>query len=474
MSDLLPDVYGGGGSMLVAPTNPAAEWSVLSHMLFTPDLIGEIVGVPLEVADFSQPDTRVIYSTTVGQYYANESVDPVIIGELARDELSQYWSADPSAVSQILTHRASDARISGSALEHAAIIKKLSTSRKIMGACTHALAAINAGDLSPEEIGDRLASDSLQVISGSVKRTEIRDWMTVGTDYVKQLQRVMQAKQQGIEIGVYTGLPFIDNFTTGIGPGELCFIAGDPGAGKTALAWCAAMGFANRQVRRAPETRVGTLVLSMEMNDYSSTARLVSNITGIDGTVLREGAITEKMYHSILTEWKNRENLPLYFNFSPNFRLSQMRALIAEAIRRANVGFVVIDHFRMIDTDRVYNNSNQEDEAKVRFIKENIARELNVAVMCLAHTIKVGRGQGGESPRPRLSDLRGSGQIAAFADFVAMAWNPNAYTSDDARDLLDAPSSDDERELLWVKNRFGTPSSAPYRFDAPRMRVSAH
>jgi replicative DNA helicase len=126
----------------------------------------------------------------------------------------------------------------------------------------------------------------------------------------------------------------------------------------------------------------------------------------------------------------------------------------------------------MIDTDRRYNNPNQEDEAKVRFLKENIAKDLNVAVMCLAHTIKVGRGQGGESPKPRLSDLRGSGQVAAHADFVAMAWNPGAYMSEDDRDLMDDVPEEGDMELLWVKNRFGSPSSAPYRFDAPKMRVT--
>lgn len=458
--------------LMHAPTNQAAEWSVLGHMLQEPPLIGEVIGVPLAQEDFSAPDTRLLYATTVQRYYANQPVDPLIIGELARDELAGYWSADPSAVAQLLVRRARDAMVSGTVLEHASIVKRLSTSRKLLDACYHAVTAINEGQLSPEEVGDHLSTEALQVTSGSLRRSEINDWMTVGREYVKQLQRIMEARQQGVEIGVYTGLPFIDDWTTGIGPGELCFLAGEPGVGKTALAWAAGMGFAARQVQRDEDKRVGTLLLSMEMNLYSSTARMVSMLTGIDGTLLREGKIGPNEYRRILAEWKNRENLPLYFNFASNFRLSQMRALIAEAIRRANVGFVVIDHFRMIDTDRRYNNPNQEDEAKVRFLKENIAKDLNVAVMCLAHTVKVGRGQGGESPKPRLSDLRGSGQVAAHADFVAMAWNPGAYMSEDDRDLMDDVPEEGAMELLWVKNRFGSPSSAPYHFDAPKMRVT--
>lgn len=452
-----------------APTNAAAEWSTLSRMLTEPEIIGEIVGVPLAQEDFSLPETRLIYATTVQRHYAGQPIDPLIVGELAKDELAAYWSADPNAVGELLSARVRNAMSGDSVLEHAAIVKRLSTGRRLLTLAQQAAASVVEGSLTPEEIGDQLSTGALEITSGSVRRSEVRDWMSVGSEYVVALQRVIDAKRNGIEIGVYTGLQCIDKWTTGIAPGELCFLAGEPGVGKTALAWAAGMGFAARQVRREREQQVGTLLLSMEMNLYSSTARLVSMLTGIDGTQLREGSISPDMYQRILTEWKNRENLPLYFNFASNFRLSQMRALIAEAIRRHNVGFVVIDHFRMIDTDRRYTNPNQEDEAKVRFIKENIAKDLNVAVMCLAHTIKVGRGQGGESPKPRLSDLRGSGQVAAHADFVAMAYNPNAYVDDD-------PDADEvekgDMELLWVKNRFGDPASAAYRFDAPRMRIT--
>lgn len=453
-----------------APTNTAAEWATLSRMLTEPELIGEVVGLPLAQEDFSLPETRLIFATTVQRHYAGQPIDPIIVGELAKEELASYWGADPSAVGELLATRARNALTGGSVLEHAAIVKRLSTGRKLLALAQHAAASVADGSLTPEEIGDQLSTGALAITSGSVRRSEIMGWMDVGRDYVRQLQRIIDAKRRGIEIGVYTGLQCIDEWTTGIGPGELCFLAGEPGVGKTALAWAAAMGFGARQVRRPPEQRVGTLLLSMEMNLYSSTARLVSMLTGIDGTQLREGNISPDLYRRILTEWKNRENVPVYFNFASNFRLSQMRALIAEAIRRNNVGFVVIDHFRMVDTDRRYTNPNQEDEAKVRFIKENIAKDLNVAVMCLAHTIKVGRGQGGESPKPRLSDLRGSGQIAAHADFVAMAWNPHSYTEEDPLST-DIPT-EGEMLLEWVKNRFGTPASAPYNFDAPRMRVT--
>jgi replicative DNA helicase len=448
-----------GTSLMAMPVNAAAEWSVLASMLRTPAVIGELVGAQLEAKDFSMPDTRLLYSTCVESYYAQRAVDPLVVGEACREELTRYWQlADPSSAAQELVDRVIRGLVPGEILEHVAIVKKLSTARQLMAVCTDALAAIQEGTQSPEEVGDVMSTAALQITSGHVKRSELLGWMDTGREYARHLQRIIAAREQGIEIGVYTSLKCIDDYTAGIGPGEVCFLAGEAGVGKSALAWTALMGFVAKQMKRPPELRVGTLVLSLEMGLYGSTQRVVQSLTGIDGVRLREGNVSKAEYHRVLTEWKNRENLPVVWNFASNFRLSQMRALIAEAIRRHHVGFVVLDHFRMVDTDRKYNNPLQEDEAKVRFISENIAKDLNVAVLVLAHSIKVGRGSSGDSPRPRLADLRGSGQIAAAADFVGFLYSPAKHMSDDAREEMGGDLTD--MEVAWEKNRWGSMDSA--------------
>jgi len=788
--------------LMAMPTSLAAEWSVLASMLRTPDVIGELVGAQLEARDFSMPDTRLIYTTCVESYYAQRAVDPLVVGETCREELTRYWSlADPSTAAQGLVDRVIRGLVPGEVLEHVAIVKKLSTARQLMAVCTDALAAIQEGAQSPEEVGDVMSTAALQITSGHVKRSELLGWMDVGRSYATHLQKLIAAREQGIEIGVYTGLHCIDDFTAGIGPGELCFLAGEPGAGKalaldtplptpygwttmervqpgesllgadgkpcrvldvslveydrrcyrvmfsdgasliadadhqwftqtrkerlsgspgsvrttqeiadslvsvvggdtkrldgtttarlnhtvplaqplhlpeielivppyvlgcwlgdgrtgnarltcaepelieeirregyevekkveqsehmwlivglgqqlaelgllgekhvpleylraswvqradllggivdtdgyvdargrtevtlmegrladdvfelaltlglkvtrkrsramldgrfagwrsriwwrsdlqvarlarkrqdltlpartamwgrryiravtpipsvpvkcvcvdsgdslylagremipthnSALAWSALMGFVARQMKRPAELRVGTLVLSLEMGLYGSTQRVVQSLTGIDGVKLREGNVTKQEYRRVLTEWKNRENLPVIWNFASNFRLSQMRALIAEAIRRHHVGFVVLDHFRMVDTDRKYTQKVDEDEAKVRFIAENIAQDLNVAVLVIAHSVKVGR----DSPRPRLVDLRGSGQIAAAADFVGFLFSPGKHMSDEAREEMGGDDSDlMDMEIEWAKNRWGSTAPAKCR-----------
>jgi replicative DNA helicase len=147
--------------------------------------------------------------------------------------------------------------------------------------------------------------------------------------------------------------------------------------------------------------------------------------------------------------------------------MSQMRALVVEAIRKHNVGLIVVDHFRMFDPDRRINNANQEDEAKARFLKEDIAKDLNVAVICLAHTVKLRRGEDGDG-RPQLSDLRGSGQTAAHCDVVGFMHMPWMFATDDEK-LGNVKESD--AEMIYRKNRAGKLGTALFDFMPDVMQI---
>lgn len=449
------------------PVNHAAEWKVVAGLLDEPKLIPEIVGMQLESTDFAKPDTQALYGLAVEHHYADMAVDPLIAADALRAPLAKIWRVAETQVPEQLQVKLGQTGYAENVAEHAAIVKRLSTSRSLMHLALQAVGAIQANQLSPEEVGDRLSAEALKVIAGRMSRTELLGWMEVGTEYAKHLRRQRIAHEKGIELAVYTGQPFMDEWTSGIAPTELCFLAGEPGIGKTSVAWECARGFATRQLLKPPEHRVGTLVLSLEMGLIPSTGRVVQSLTGIDGMRLREGNITEREWARILREWKNNEHLPIKFNFSSNFRLSQMRALIVEGIRKFNVGFIVIDHFRMIDADERIQNPLQEDEVKVRFLKESIAKDLNVAVLCLAHTVKVPRSEGNR--RPRLGDLRGSGQIAAHADFVAFMHRPAKHAGPEEIEAADIKETD--AEMCWEKNRHGMGGVAPFLFDPQQMKV---
>lgn len=453
-----------------ALTNPAAEWSIISAIVSDPSIIGEVIGTQLTASDFMRTDARLIYEATVERYFADQPVDALTVVEGVRVRLAKIWEVAEQNVPDAMLGRVGERDFGKTVMEHVAIVRRHATARGLFTVASNALALIGAGEKTPEEIAGSMSTEALAVTSGTIARTELMNWMDTGREFARHMERLRLAREKGIEMAVYTSFPFIDDYTKGIAPTELCFIAGAPGVGKSVLAWKAAEGFAYRQLKKDAEHRIATLVVSMEMGAVPSSTRLAQSITGIDGMRLREGDITNSEYEFILREWKARDGLPIYFNYASNFRLSQLRALIVEAIRNYNVGFVVIDHFRQIDPDKHIENSNDADEVKVRFLKESIAKDLNVAVLCLAHTVKIGRSAEGAAARPRLSDLRGSGQIAANADFVGFMHKPGKNLSDEERLMLGIGETD--AELIWEKARHTEDGTAYFRFEPRTMTIS--
>ncbi len=453
--------------MMGAPMySDEAEWSIVAQILTRPDTIAQVIGHQIELDDFWRADTRLIFEAAVESYYADIPVDPVTIGERLRIPLAGQWECGEQEVSRRLYQQAASRGHATNVDAHAKIVKDKAILRRLDELMMQTTTQMSDPTLSPEEIGDRLVTAAAAITMGGKKRSEILNFKQIGEQYIKHLKRQQLARKQGIELAVYTGLKFVDRFTRGLAPSELMFVAGEPGVGKSAITWAMAQGFAARQMKKPADKRVATLVLSLEMALIGSSGRLASSLTDVEGEKLREGDVTDDQLALIASKWKNLEGLPLFWNFASNFRMSQMRALIVEAVRRHNVGLVIIDHFRMWDPDRRINNANQEDEAKARFLKEDIAKDLDVAVLCLAHTIKVPR-EG--DPRPRLADLRGSGQVAAHADVVAMMYRPWMHASDNEKtEQVVAPT---DSEMIFVKNRSGDLGTSEFYFEPRRMVI---
>lgn len=451
------------------PHSPQTEWSVVSQMLAKPNVIGEVIGAQVEPEDFYSQDCRQLYEAIVTAHYADQRIDALTMAEALRFQLSNLWSCEESEVSDRLYQRQLAATMnSDAAADHAILLRQMGDKRRLQALCLQAIHAIEDGSMSSEEVGDYLTTEGAKITTGAVARGEILSWVDTGREYVKYLKRLKLAKERGVELSAYTGLKFIDHYTKGLGPGELMMCAGEPGVGKSAVVWVAAEGFARRQMFKEANRRIGTLVLSLEMGLVPSSTRLAQTMTKLDGGRLREGEVSDEEVDKVVQGFLRYKDLPMFFNFASNFRASQMRALIVDAIRRHNIGLVVLDHFRMFDLDRRVHNPNQEEELKARFLKESIAKDLNVAVVCLAHTIKLKRE--GSDGRPTLSDLRGSGQVAAHCDIVNFIYRPYMYASQ--HEIEDGHAPDPTAaEMIWSKNRNGELGTSYFYFNPAEMQV---
>ena len=451
------------------PHSPEAEASVIGQLLARPRIAGEVVGTLLEPGHFHTPAFRALYKEIVSAYYADEPIDPLTIGELCAKTLSRTWQVDESeAVRQVQGLAAGQAAYAGEAVNHAKLIKRDSDYRALLELAATITRAVDGELQSPDEVAAQASHDAMKIATSTLLTQELVSFQDLGRRFVKEQRRLMAAKAAGVEVGAYFGLKFLDNFVKGLKPTEVFILAGEPGGGKSAVSWVASRQFAERQLRKPEDHRVGTLILSLEMGEEDSSTRVAQSLTAIDGGTFREATTTEDDLRRVIAAWGARKGIPLYFNFTSVLRASQMRALIIEAIRRHNVGLVVIDHMRYFDMDRRYQRVEEEDEAKAKFLKQDIATQLNVAVMVLAHTTKAIEQR--EDRRPRLSDLRGGGMVAAHADFVGFVYRPYNHARQDAID--DGAVKRTDAELIYAKNRHGLDGGAPFFFDPSTMSVN--
>ena len=442
-----------------------AERSVIAGILSTPKLAGEVVATMLQPQHFSDAAFRRIYRTISDAYYGDDPIDPLTIGSLCSAELARIWRCEEFEAVARVQSIATD--ISANPVAHAKLVKRDSDYRDLLEVASDLARSVESKAQEPTELAGRVAQRATRVATSTLLTNEVMSFADVGRAFVAHQRKLMAAREQGVELGAYFGLQFLDAYIRGLQPTELFFLAGEPGSGKSSLAYKMAQKFAERQSERPPDEQVGTLVLSLEMGRDTSAARLAQSVAGIDGGKLREGKTTDNELDRIIDAWRALKSLPLYFNFTSTLRAGQMRALIVEAIRRHNVGLIIIDHFRYFNMDRRYERQLEEDEDKARFLKEDIAKELNVAVICLAHTTK--GIEYAEGRRPNLSHLRGSGQVAAHADFVAFIHRPYKHATQKQIDEGSVLRTD--AELIYEKNRHGLDGSVGFFFDPSTMAV---
>lgn len=442
-----------------------SENTVVGALIADPTLTPNVVMTGVTADDFAQPAHRLLFEAIVTRFYADEAVDPVLLADELGPRLRGLYGVDQDGV-VVKVQSLAVGREGADSAAHAAVVREHAQRRRLRALAAQIESLSEAGELTAEEVAGLASQEAMKIATDSATIERSEDFATVGREFIREVRQVKAAREAGVEMGAYFGIKAFDDYVRGLKGGELMIFAGAPGEGKSGVIWNATLGFAAKQLEKPADRRIQALIMSFEMGRYPSSTRVAQMIAGMSGAALREGTLLDDEVGHLIAEWKARKDLPLRFNFSPSLRCSQIQAIVAEDVRRHNVGLVVIDHFRYFDLDRRLPNRNDEDDEKVRFLK-TLARTLNVAVICLAHTRK--KGTDARDPRPKLSDLRGSGQISADSDFVVFLHRPAKYLSEQEQDAQGVGSTD--AELIYEKNRHAFDGTAEFFFDPSRMKV---
>lgn len=263
--------------------------------------------------------------------------------------------------------------------------------------------------------------------------------------------------------GLSSGFTVMDERMGGLRPGELTILAGRPGMGKTALA----AGIAESLVFGSG---VDVYSVNLEMRERQQIGRLMARMGGVSLKAVRglpseadvelAAGQAQRLYESAHR---------LHMDQASDLTVAQIRNRargLARNLRKEGreLGLVVVDYLQLITPPTGERNETAALTLISRGLKA-MALELGVHVLALSQLNRSVEDR--TPPRPRLSDLRGSGSIEQDADTVLFLFRPDYYLKDDTPVELEGKA-----ELIAAKMREGEPGTDELRWDGEFVRFS--
>ena len=223
-------------------------------------------------------------------------------------------------------------------------------------------------------------------------------------------------------IGVPTGFPDLDRYTSGLQSGDLIVLAARPSMGKTALA-------INIAEHVALNEGLPVAVFSMEMGASQLAIRMVGSIGRIDQSRLRIGDLKGADWPSFAQTIEKLKKVSLHIDETPGLGINELKASARRLSRQCGkLGLIVVDYLQLMSgKDSDTENRATELGGISRGLKA-LAKELQCPVLALSQLnrsveLRIDK-------RPMMSDLRDSGAIEQDADIIMFIYRDDYYNKD--------------------------------------------
>ncbi len=243
-----------------------------------------------------------------------------------------------------------------------------------------------------------------------------------------------------------TGLADLDDVLSGLRPAELTVIAARPSVGKTGLAIHLALS--------AAESGRHVLFCSLEQSRHELAERVLARLAGVEGHRLRRPRLlTPDEWKRLAAAARPARPLPVQIDDSPEQSALHVAAAARLLRARGRLDLLVVDYLGLVAPEDRRAPRHEQVGACARRLKQ-LAKEVAAPVVLLAQLNREVEGR--PDGRPRLSDLRDSGEVVQHADVVWL--------------LSRVEGHDDTLDVRVAKNRNGRTGEAAVVFDRARMR----
>jgi len=408
--------YDGSGLDDVAAVVSPGDFSALAHQL--------VFGAMLELRARSAPVT--VHGVFV---YLRERNQLAELGSNPAVWLADLYEAEPT---------------DAAARYYANVVKEHSGFRALKRVASQIVAETQHPTGSVAEIAGRCE----RLLLDATGDTATAGPRSVAELIANELADIDNRRERGPE-GVPTGFREVDRLLSGMRPGQLVVIGARPAVGKTSFA----LGIA----ANATAAGTGVLFCSLEMTNAELTQRLLSASSGVRLRNIRESDINPEQAGKLVDVGERIAKWPLKLEDCPNLTADRLAATARRAVRRNGVQLLIVDYLQLLTPDNQRENRNAQIGLLARRLKL-LARELSIPVIVLCQLNRESENRA--DPKPRLSDLRDSGEIEQHADCVLLL-SPQRGPADGARTLIDCGVA---------KNRNGPTGEVTLAFTGPLTR----
>lgn len=273
------------------------------------------------------------------------------------------------------------------------------------------------------------------------RTVETDDFVQISHKAIEQAEKIRQiCTGEFVQEYSKTFIPTLDKIIGGFFPKQYITLAARPGQGKSLLALQIALNMASRHMPVA--------YVTLEMSTEEQVNRCLSNRTGIaTGIIKRAKDLSAQQMHDLQKVAYEFNNIPLYFNDDPVIDVAKLDGYIRE-LKKKNIKGIFVDMIQLLQP-MPGDKSKQKTEQITNISKalKSIAKRHDIWIVNIA---AMNRDVEKSNRRPKISDIRESGQIESDSDLVLMIYRPN-YDADKPP----VENASEEIELIIGKNRDG-------------------
>ena len=417
----------------VLPQSLEAEKCVLGACLINNQAIDVAEGV-LAPGDFFRQAHQMAFACILELRHRRVAVDLVTLKD-ALDHKGQLADAGGPAYLSSLTDGMPR---SANTEYHARIVKEAAQRRSLIATGNQMVDGAYNKECAVEDV-TRDADRAILDLTGAAS-DRLVDIRSAAADLFESIK--WHCDHAGQIIGLDTGYPQINALTSGWLPADLVVVAAKSSMGKSAFLLNMA-GTAARQGKHV-------VICSLEMRRRQMEYRLLANLSGVDGTRIRDGYLGDEDFSRIGTAMSTLSDCPIWMED----RAGQSAATVRGTARRVRgesgrCDLVIVDYLQLMAP-----SYRRRDENTVEELSDNVERLKNLADELACPIILASQLNRKETDnrRPNLASLRGSDAIGQYADIVSFLHR-------------DSHKASGLTEFIIEKQRNGPVGTVPLWFD---------